>query len=127
MQYMLIYKIDENGPAGGEPRPEMMSAMEKLIGDMAKTGVLVATGGLAPSSGGTRLRLTGGKFTSTDGPFTESKELIGGYAIVEVRSKAEAVEWARIFLKVCADVIGPSYVGESEIRLMHGSTAFVEA
>ncbi|MEP6493345.1 MAG: YciI family protein [bacterium] len=126
MQYMLIYKADENGVAGGPPTPEMMSAMEKLIGDMAKAGVLVGTGGLAPSSAGSRLRLAGGKFTSTDGPFTEAKELIGGYAIVEVKSKAEAVELARTFLNVCANVLGPSYVGESEIRLMHGSTDFAQ-
>jgi hypothetical protein len=86
--------------------------MGKLIEEMAKAGVLLATDGLQPSSKGARVRISGGKFTVTDGPFTEAKELIAGYAIVQVKSKEEAIEWAKRFLKVMGE-------GESEIRQMH--------
>ncbi len=86
--------------------------MAKLIEEMAKAGVLLATDGLQPSSKGARVRISGGKFTVTDGPFTEAKELIAGYAIVQVKSKEEAIEWAKRFLKVMGE-------GESEIRQMH--------
>ncbi len=86
--------------------------MAKLIEEMAKAGVLLATDGLQPSSKGARVRISGGKFTVTDGPFTEAKELIAGHAIVQVKSKEEAIEWAKRFLKVMGE-------GESEIRQMH--------
>jgi hypothetical protein len=85
--------------------------------DMAKAGVLVATDGLQPSSKGARVRISGGKFTVTDGPFAETKELIAGYAIVQVNSKGEAIELAKRLLKVMGE-------GESEVRLMHETPAF---
>ena len=91
--------------------------MGRFIEEMAKAGVLIATDGLQPSSKGARVRINGGKFTVTDGPFTETKELIAGYAIVEARSKQEAIELAKRFLKVVGE-------GESEVRLMHDAPAF---
>ena len=91
--------------------------MGRFIEEMAKSGVLIATDGLQPSSKGARVRINGGKFTVTDGPFTETKELIAGYAIVEARSKQEAIELAKRFLKVVGE-------GESEVRLMHDAPAF---
>jgi len=95
----------------------LMAGMGKFIEEMAKAGVLLATDGLQPSSKGARVRVSGGKFTVTDGPFTETKELIAGYAIVQVKSKDEAIEQAKRFLKLMGE-------GESEVRQMHDAPAF---
>jgi hypothetical protein len=117
MRVMMILKADKNTEAGGTPSKEHLAEMGKLIEDMAKAGVLLAAEGLQPSSKGKRLKFTGGKITSvTDGPFTETKELIAGFAIVQVKSMAEAIELAERFLKIAGD-------GESEIRLMHDAPA----
>jgi len=86
--------------------------MGKLIEDMMNAGVLIATDGLQPSSKGARVRISGGTFTVTDGPFAETKELIAGYAIVEVTSKEEAIEHAKRFLTLVGK-------GEGEVRRMH--------
>jgi hypothetical protein len=86
---------------------------------MRKSGVLVSTGGLYPSAKGARLRLSGGKITVTDGPFTETKEMIGGYAIVRVNSKEEALELSRRFMQIHADVLGPGYELDAEARQMY--------
>ena len=116
MQYMMIYRAKEKNML---PTQQEMAEMGKYVEDMAKTGVLVVTGGLLPSAKGTRVRLDSGKLTVTDGPFTEAKEMIGGFAIVEVNSREEAVELAGSFLRVAGD-------GESEIREMHGWTSFAK-
>lgn len=89
-----------------EPTPEMMAEMGAFIAEATKAGVLVATGALLPT--GTRLRLSNGKFTVTDGPFIELKELLAGFAVVEVPSLEEAIEWAKRFRVIVGD-------GESEI------------
>ena len=123
MLYMMVYKVDENSVAGG-PHPQIMAAMGVFTEELVKAGVLIGTGGLQPSVGGARLRLSSEKMTVTDGPFTETKELIGGYAIVDVQSKEEALELGRRFLKLHGDILGPSYVGEAEIRPMFGMTDF---
>jgi hypothetical protein len=115
MRFMTLYKPGYESDA--PPSEQEMAAMGQLIEDMAKAGVLIATDGLQPSSKGTRVRISDGKFTVTDGPFTETKELIAGYAIIEVKSKEEAIELTKRFLKVVGE-------GESEIRLMHGEPAF---
>jgi hypothetical protein len=95
-----------------------MAAMGELIADMAKSGALVTTDGLQPSSKGARVRISAdGKITVTDGPFTETKELISGYAIIDVKSKEEAIELTKRFLRAVGE-------GESEIRLMHEAPAF---
>jgi len=116
MKFMLIAKATKDSEAGVPPDPRLMAAIGKLSEEMAKAGVLVATGGLAPSSMSSRVRLSGGKITVTDGPFAEAKEIIGGYAIVQVRSKDEAIELARRFWQVHADILGPTYVGDGEVR-----------
>jgi hypothetical protein len=116
---MLIAHATKNSEAGAPPDPRMMAAVGKLSEEMAKTGVLVGMGGLLPSSKGARCRLSGGKVTVTDGPFAEAKEIIGGYAIVDVKSKEEAVELARRFWQMHADVLGPSYEATGEIRQMY--------
>jgi len=114
MRFMMLYKPgkETNAP----PSQQEIAAMGQLIGDMAKAGVLIATDGLQHSSKGARVRIDGGKFTVTDGPFTEAKELVAGFAIVQAKSKAEAIELAKRFLTVVGE-------GESEIRLMHDAPA----
>ena len=94
MRFMLIAKADKNSETGIPPNAGLMAAIGKLGEEMTKAGVLLETGGLAPTSKGARLRLSGGKVTVTDGPFAEVKELIGGYWMIQVKSKEEAVDWA---------------------------------
>jgi hypothetical protein len=77
------------------PTAEIVTMMRKFNEDMTKAGVLLAAEGLHPSSKGTRIRVSGGKRTVTDGPFTEAKELIAGFWIIQVKSKEEAIEWAK--------------------------------
>ena len=86
--------------------------MGKLIEEMTKSGALLATEGCLPSADGARVRLSKGKITVTDGPFTEAKELIAGFALIEAKSKAEAIELAKRFLQVAGD-------GENEIRQVY--------
>ncbi|AEM80390.1 YciI family protein [Streptomyces violaceusniger] len=98
-RYLSMIRVDEqNAPAEG-PSPELMERMGALIEEMTKAGVMLDTAGLAPTSEGTRVTWSGGKMSCTDGPFTESKEVIGGYSIVEAKDKAEAVEWTKRFLR----------------------------
>lgn len=105
MRFLCVHRSDERVP----PTPELMENMGRLIGDMTKAGVLLATEGCRPSAKGARVRLDEGKVTVIDGPFTETKEVIGGFALIQVSSKDEAIEWTRRFLEVVGH-------GESEIR-----------
>ena len=130
MKYMMMVKLDGKSEAGrkydvGMPPPaELEAAMGKLIGEMAKAGVLVDTGGLLPMSKGARIRAAGGKLTVTDGPFIESKEVIGGYAILRAKSKEEALKMGEDFMKLHVDILGASYEGELEIRQMFDPADF---
>ena len=114
MRFLAVYRCAETGVP---PSPENMAAMGKFIEEMANAGVLLGTEGCLPSSKGVRVRISNGKFTITDGPFTETKEVIGGFALFRVKSKEEAIEWTKRFLKVCGD-------GESEIRELYEVPAF---
>ena len=96
MRYMML--LSGTNPSVPPP-PELFEAIMKLGGEAAEAGVLLDTAGLLPSAAGARVGLAGGKITVTDGPFTESKELIS-YALYEVRSKEEAVEWASRFVRI---------------------------
>jgi hypothetical protein len=118
MRFMMIVKADQNYEAGAAPKPELMAAIVKLSEEMIKAGVLLDMGGLLPSSKGVRINVRQGRLTVTDGPFSEAKELIGGYAILQVKSKDEAIERGRRFMQLHADVLGPLYEGELEIRQM---------
>jgi len=100
-----------------KPPPALMEAMGKFIEKSMKSGILVDTGGLLPSKEGVRLRLAGGKLTVTDGPFTESKEVIGGWAIFKSDTKAEAVRVATEFMELHR-IHWPEFEGESEVRPM---------
>lgn len=111
MKFLCIYRPG-TPESDAPPSCEESAAMRTLIDDMAKAGVLLATEGCAPSSKGARLRLDGGDFVVTDGPFPETKELIAGFCMLQVKSRAEAVEWCKRFMQVVR-------VGESEIRLIN--------
>ncbi|WP_444950066.1 YciI family protein [Micromonospora ureilytica] len=107
MRYMLMHKLDETRPEVFNPSPEFMARMEGFMKEVAQAGVLLAAEGLCETSkGATRITVAGGKTTVTDGPFTETKELIAGFALLDVRSQEEAVEWGRRFTEVFADTVG---------------------
>jgi hypothetical protein len=119
MRFMMIVKADRNYEAGMPPSPELMAAIGKLSEDNAKAGILLDAGGLLPSSHGVRIRVGNGKkLTVLDGPFAETKEIVGGYAILKANSREEAIELGKQFMKLHADVLGPSYEGELEVRPM---------
>jgi hypothetical protein len=102
-RYLSLVRIDEqNAPAEG-PSPELMERMGALLEEVTKAGVMLDTAGLTPTSEGTRVTWSGGKLSYTDGPFTESKEVIGGYAIMQCKDKAEALEWTKRLLQVHED------------------------
>jgi hypothetical protein len=121
MRFLMVFKPDaeatKRNEAGGPPTSEEFAEMGRLIEDMAKAGVLLSTEGCQPSAKGARVRRSGKDIKVTDGPFTESKEIVGGFAIVKVDSKAEAIEWAKRFLAVAGN-------GESEILQLHDAAAF---
>jgi hypothetical protein len=93
MRFMILVKADKNSEAGEFPSRELIAAMGKFNEEMAKAGVMLAGEGLQPSSKGTRIRYTRGKPTVTDGPFPETNQLVAGFWLIQVKSKAEAVEW----------------------------------
>ena len=110
MRFMLIIKADTNTEAGVLPSKELVAAMDEFNEKMVKAGVLLAAEGLHPSSKGARITFHGGgKRTVTDGPFTEAKELIAGFWLIQVKSKEEAIEW----VKRCPNPM----LGESEIEI----------
>ena len=118
MRYMFIVKSDEKVDRSGPPPKALMDAMGRLMMEATKAGKLVSTGGLRHSADGARVRLSGGKLSVTDGPFTEAKEVIGGFAIMELPSKEAALEEARIFMELHRKH-WPGWEGESEVRLMY--------
>ncbi len=97
MRFMTLLYPDGKAEAGVMPSAEQMEKMIQFNGELGKAGVLLALDGLHPSSKGARVRFEGGKPRVVDGPFTESKEIVGGYWILQVKSKEEAIEWARRF------------------------------
>ncbi len=117
MRFMALLRADENSEVGAPPSKELMAKMGQFMEEVVKAGVLLATDGLQPSSKGARLKLSGGKRTVTDGPFTESKELIASYALLQVKSKEEAIEWSWRFLEVLGE-------GEVEIRQVFEASDF---
>jgi hypothetical protein len=101
MRFLSMIRINER--SGQKPSAKLMADMGKLIDEMTRSGALVNTAGLRPTAEGVRVRLSGGKMRVTDGPFTEAKEVIGGYAILEAKSKDEAIELTKRFLKIHGD------------------------
>jgi len=92
---MVLVKADKNSEAGVLPDEKMLAAMGKFNEELAKAGVMLAGEGLAPTSKGTRVRFSGGKRSVIDGPFAETKELIAGFWLWQVKSKEEAIEWLK--------------------------------
>src|SRR5262249_3728080 len=127
MKYIMMGFVDKNSQqckdyeTGKPPDPKLMQAIGKHAEKMAKAGILVGTGGLLPVAKGARIRAAGGKLTVTDAPFIESKEVIGGYGILQAKSKEEAIELGKAFMQIQLDVLGPSYEGTLEIREMADS------
>lgn len=109
MKFLSIYKTAERNTP---PSPEEMAAMGRLIEEGMKAGWLLATEGCLPSALGARVRKSSGKINVTDGPFTEAKEVVGGFAILKANSKQEAIQLAKDFLKVAGD-------GECELRQIY--------
>lgn len=95
MRFMMIVKASKDSEAGVMPSEELFSAMGKYNEELMKAGVLLDLSGLQPSSKGFRIKYSGGKKTVVDGPFTECKELVAGYWIIQVKSREEALEWAK--------------------------------
>jgi hypothetical protein len=117
MKYMMIVKHAENQ---GPPPQALMDAIGKLLEEDAKNGgTLIGNGGLGPTALGARVRLSGGQVSVIDGPFTEAKEVIGGYAQFELNSKQEAIEGAVRFMELHKKH-WPGWVGETEVRQMFG-------
>jgi len=112
MRFMMIVKAAENS---GPPPKAMIDAMAKIAEEATKAGEMIESGGLASTATGARVQLSGGKLTVTDGPFTEAKEVFGGYAIFELKSKKEAVERAVAFMELHKQH-WPGWQGETEIR-----------
>jgi hypothetical protein len=109
MRFMVIVKATKDSEAGKMPSEELLGAMAKFNEELVKAGVMVDGNGLHPSSKGARIRFNGDKRTVIDGPFAETKELIAGYWIIQVKSKQEAIDWMRR----CPN----PHAGESEIEI----------
>ncbi len=109
----LMYTLGDDSTPIPPPTPEVMVEMGKFMEEATNAGALVATGGMSPTSQGVTVRYANGKFQVIDGPYTESKELIGGWALVQAASKAEAIDWAKRFLRIAGG-------GESRIRQVYG-------
>jgi hypothetical protein len=109
MRFLVMVKADKNTEAGVMPSEKLLAEMGRYNEELAKAGVLLAAEGLQPSSKGARVRFSGEKRTVIDGPFTEAKELIAGFWLIQVRSKEEAIEW----VKRCPNPLE----GESEIEI----------
>ena len=114
MRFLSMIRIDEK--TGQQPSEQLMDDMGKLIEEMTREGTLVSTAGLRPTAEGKRVRLRGGKLSTSDGPFTETKEVIGGYAILEAPSMKEAVELTKRFL----EIHGTAWDIECEVRPLDG-------
>ena len=118
MRFMMIVKADQDSEAGVLPDRKLLTEMGKFNEELVKAGVLLAGEGLQPSSKGARVKFSGTRRTVTDGPFTETRELVSGFWLIQVKSKAEALEWAKRI---------PFERGEVEIRQVSEAEDFGEA
>ena len=122
MKFMMLVKHGENS---GPPPKELMDAIEILSEEAVKNGTMLGNGGLAPTAQSTRVRLAGGKVSVIDGPFTEAKEVIGGYAQFELKSKQEAIDGAVRFMELHRKH-WPGCEGETEVRQIFGPEDFAQ-
>ncbi len=105
----LMYRFDDESKPVPQLNPEQLEVMKKVTEEATKAGVIVFNGGIAPTAMGAKVTRVNGEFTVTDGPFTEAKELVGGWGLLEVRDKDEAIEWAKRLQDAAGD-------GELRIR-----------
>jgi hypothetical protein len=115
MRFLMMHRLSESNPEAWNPSPEFVEKMGAFIQDSFDKGILITAEGVHPSEKGSLVRKGASSITVTDGPFTEAKEVIGGYALVEVPSKEDALEVARQFLDLHR-VHWPAFEGESEVR-----------
>jgi hypothetical protein len=120
MRFMMMVNHPENL---GPPPPGFVEEMVRIAEEASKSGALVFSGGLAPTARSTRVRLSGGKINAIDGPFTETKEIVGGFAIFEFKSKEEAIESARSFMELHKK-FWPGWEGETQVRQIVGPEEF---
>src|SRR5688572_10502112 len=120
MRFMVMVKATKESEAGVMPNEQLLADMGKYNEEMARAGVLLAGEGLQPSSKGARVKFSGAKRIVTDGPFTETKELIAGFWLIQVKSKEEAIEW----VKRCPSPLGPGQEAEIEIRQVFETSDF---
>jgi hypothetical protein len=113
MRFLGYTLGDESAMPTEPPSPEIYKEMDAFVEEAVKAGVIVATGGIAPTAMGAKVTLKDGEFTVVDGPFTEAKEIIGGWALMECRDMAEAIEWTKRFLNVLGE-------GETRVRPVFG-------
>jgi hypothetical protein len=121
MRFMMLVKHAEK--YSGPPPKELMDALAKLSEDANKNGTIVASGGLAPTAMSTRVRVSRGQLTTVDGPFTEAKEIVGGYAVLDFKSKEEAIEGAKRYMELHKKY-WPGWEGETEVRQVIGPEDF---
>jgi hypothetical protein len=122
MRFMMMVKSAENS---GPPPKELMDAIAIISEEAVNNGTMISTGGLAPTAQSTRVRISKGQLTVTDGPFTEAKEVVGGYAQFELKSKEEAISGAVRFMELHRKH-WPEWEGETEIRQMFGPEDFAQ-
>ena len=118
MRFMMLVKATKDFEAGVWPDEKLLSKMADWTEELVKAGARLEAGRLQPSSQGVRVRYANGKFTLTDGPFAETKELVGGFAILEAASKEDAIRLGKDFMQLHADVLGQAYEGTLEVRPM---------
>jgi len=121
MRFLSMIRLDEKN--AGQPSDRLMQEMGKLLDEMTRNGTMISTAGLRPTAEGVRVRWNRGKVSTTDGPFTETKEVIGGYAILEAASMKEALEITHRFLAIHAD----EWNVECEVRALAGPEFGVRA
>ena len=122
MRFMVMAIATKESEAGPPPKPEAFAAMQKYNEELVKAGVLLAAEGLTASSEGTRVKFSGDKRIVIDGPFTEAKELVAGFTILQVKSKEEAIEWVKR-----APNVNPNGEGVVEIRTLMDVEDFGDA
>ena len=120
MRFMIIVNATKDSEAGVMPSMQLLTEMGKFNEELVKAGVMLAGDGLHPTSKGARVKFSGNKRTATDGPFAETKDLVAGYWVWQVKSKEEAIEW----VKRCPNPVGAGKEGEIEIRQLFEAEDF---
>lgn len=124
MRFMMMVRADQRSESGAPPDPKLAEAIGRYTAEMMKAGVVLMTGGLGPTRMGARVVASAGSLKTIDGPFPETKELIAGFAIIQAKSKEEAVMWGTRFMQVHQEACGSTYEGVLEIRPLFGPEDF---